>query len=227
MPISHEAKWLIESRGLQGYMVIGRLREGGSQAAAQARLATIAAGLAAEYPENNAEWTVRLESLQSALAGDTRPTLLLLFGSAAILLLVATVNLASMLIARAAARRREIAVRRAIGAGDGRLVRQLLTESLLLASIGGILGVVFAVWGVQAWRVFWENPSGSPALVHVDWRVVAFALTLTGATALFFGLAPAIRMSREGTAESLRPVAERQGCGTPDGCWSQGRSAWP
>ena len=104
---------------------------------------------------------MRLESLQSALAGDTRPTLLLLFGSAAILLLVATVNLASMLIARAAARRREIAVRRAIGAGDGRLVRQLLTESLLLASIGGILGVVFAVWGVQAWRVFWENPSGS------------------------------------------------------------------
>jgi predicted permease len=204
VPISHEARWLIESRGLQGYMVIGRLREGGSQAAAQARLATIAAGLAAEYPQNNAEWTVRLESLQSALAGDTRPTLLLLFGSAAILLLVATVNLASMLIARAAARRREIAVRRAIGAGDGRLVRQLLTESLLLASIGGVLGVVFAVWGVQAWRVFWENPSGSPALVHVDWRVVAFALTLTGATALFFGLAPAIRMSREGSAESLR-----------------------
>ncbi|HEY7505026.1 MAG TPA: ABC transporter permease [Gemmatimonadales bacterium] len=204
VPVSHEARWLLESRGLQGYTVIGRLREGASPAAAQTQLATIASGLEAEHPQNNAGWTVRLESLQSAMAGDTRPTLLLLFGSAAILLLVATVNLASMLLARAATRRREIAVRRAVGAGDGRLVRQLLTESLLLAGIGGVLGVIFAVWGVQAWRVFWESPGGSPALVRVDWRVVAFALGLTIATALLFGLAPAVRLSRSGTAESLR-----------------------
>ncbi len=204
VPISHEARWLLESRGLQGYTAIGRLREGASQAAAQTRLATIASGLAAEHPQNNAGWTVRLEPLQSAMAGDTRPTLLLLFGSAAILLLVATVNIAGMLLARAAARRREIAVRRALGAGDARLVRQLLTESLLLAVVGGVIGVVLAVWGVQAWRVFWENPGGSPALVRVDWRVAAFALGLTVATALLFGLAPAVRMSRAATAESLR-----------------------
>ena len=211
VPISHEPKWLLESRGLQGYTVLGRLRTGSSAERAQRKVMTVAAALAAEYPRHNAGWTIRLESLQRALAGDTRPTLLLLFASAAILLLVASVNLASMLLARAAARQREIAVRRAVGAGNGRLVRQLLTESLVLAGLGGCLGVVGALWGVQAWRVFWENPGGSPAPVHVDWRVVAFALCITGATALLFGLMPAMRIARAGTAEALRSGATTGG----------------
>jgi putative ABC transport system permease protein len=207
VPVSREAPWLIESRGLQGYTVLGRLGAHSSEVTAQQQVATVAAALAAEYPGHNAGWTVRLESLQKALAGDTRPTLLLLFGSAGVLLLVSAVNLASMLLARAAARQREIAVRRAVGAGDGRLVRQLLTESILLATMGGCIGVVGALWGVQAWRAFWENPSGSPSMVQLDWRVVLFALALTGATALLFGLVPALRVARSGAAESLRSGA--------------------
>lgn len=204
VPISREEGGLLESRGLQGYVVIGRLGAGASPAAAQAQATAAASALASEYPSQNAGWTVRLEPLQRALAGDTGPTLLLLFGSAGVLLLVAAVNLAGLLLARAASRQREIAVRRAVGAADGRLVRQLLTESLVLAGLGGAIGVVLALWGVQAWSVFWENPAGSPAEIRVDWRVAAFALGVTGATALVFGLAPAVRMTRAATADALR-----------------------
>ena len=204
VPISHEGAWLLGSRGLQGYTAIGRLRDGASATSAQARAATAAAALAAEHPQHNAGWTLRLQPLQDALAGDTRPTLLLLFGSAGVLLLVAAVNLAGMLLARAASRQREIAVRRAVGADWCRLVRQLLTESLVLAGVGGALGVMLALWGVQAWGMFWENPAGSPADVRVDWRVVTFALGVTGATALLFGLAPAVRMTRATAAQALR-----------------------
>jgi putative ABC transport system permease protein len=204
IPISREAKWLIESRGLQGYTALARLRSGATQAQAQDQMATIAASLAAEYPRDNEGWTLRLESFQHALAGDLRPTLLLLFGSAAVLLLVAAVNLANMLLARAAGRQREMALRRAVGAGTGRLVRQLLTENLVLAGVGGALGVLGAVWGVDLWRAAWTDPSGSPAQAGVDWRVVVFALTTTVATALLFGLAPALRITRAGLSDMLR-----------------------
>ena len=114
--------------------------------------------LAAEHPRHNDGWTIRLEPLQQAINGDLRPTLLLLFGSAGVLLLVAAVNLANMLLARAAARQREIVVRRAVGAGDFRLIRQLLTENVVLALVGGAAGVAGAVWGVQAWRAAWQDP---------------------------------------------------------------------
>ncbi|HYC33867.1 MAG TPA: FtsX-like permease family protein, partial [Gemmatimonadales bacterium] len=153
----------------------------------------------------------RLQPLQEALTGPLRPTLLLLLGSAGVLLLVSAVNLANMLLARAAAREREILVRRAIGAGSLRLVRQLLTESLVLASLGGALGVAGAVWGVQLWRSIWQDPSGLPAHAAVDWRVLLFALVATVATAILFGLAPAARVGRERFA-SIRggaPVLRR------------------
>lgn len=204
IPISREAQWLIESRGLQGYTALGRLRSGATESQAQDQMVAIAGSLAAEYPRENEGWTVRLESFQHALAGDLRPTLLLLFASAGVLLLVAAVNLANMLLARAAGRQREMALRRAIGAGTGRLVRQLLTENLVLAGLGGALGVLGAVWGVDLWRAAWTDPSGSPAQAGVDWRVVLFALTTTVATALLFGLAPALRITRAGLSDMLR-----------------------
>ena len=204
IPISHEAKWLLESRGLQGYTVIGRLAAGGSPERAQQQMATLAERLAVEYPGHNQGWTVRMEPLQDALAGDLRPTLLLLFGSAAILLLITAVNLANMLLARSGARHREIAVRRAIGAPDWRLVRQLLTESLVLSAIGGTLGVIGAMWGVRIWIAAWENPSGSPSVAAIDWRVVLFALAATVCTALLFGLVPARRVTRTSLGQMLR-----------------------
>jgi predicted permease len=196
----------LESRGLQGYLVLGRLRPQVTPAQAQQEMFTLAAGLATEYPRHNAGWTIRLEPFQHALSGDARPTLLLLFGSAAILLLVAAVNLANMLLARAATRQREISLRRAVGAGEGRLVRQLLTENLVLAGLGGGAGVLGAVWGVELWRAAWTDPSGLPAQATVDWRVVLFATAATVATALLFGLAPALRMTRGSLAEMLRGV---------------------
>jgi putative ABC transport system permease protein len=205
VPISREPKGLLESRGLQGYLPIGRLRPGTTAARAQEQMAAVAAGLAAEYPQHNAGWSIRLEPLQAALSGDLRPTLLLLFGSAAILLLVAAVNLANMLLARASVREREIAVRRAIGAGEGRLVRQLLTENLVLAGLGGALGVLGAVWGVQAAGAAWQAAqTASPAAAVVDWRVVLFAAGITGTTALLFGLAPALRATRSSLEAMLR-----------------------
>jgi putative ABC transport system permease protein len=204
VPISHEAKWLIESRGLQGYTVLGRLAADASPERAQRQMATLAERLAAEYPQHNQGWTVRIEPLQHALAGDLRPTLLLLFGSAAILLLITAVNLANMLLARSGARHRELAVRRAIGAPDRRLIRQLLTENLVLSAIGGALGVLGAMWGVRIWLAAWEHPSGSPALAAVDWRVVLFALGATVGTTLLFGLVPAVRGTRASLGQMLR-----------------------
>ncbi len=204
VPISHEAKWLLESRGLQGYTVIGRLAAGGSPERARQQMATLAKRLATEYPQHNQGWTIRIEPLQHALAGELRPTLLLLFGSAAILLLITAVNLANRLLARSGARYRELAVRRAIGAPDRRLIRQLLTENLVLAGIGGALGVLGATWGVRIWLAAWENPSGSPSVAAVDWRVLVFALGATVCTALLFGLVPAVRVTRSSLGQMLR-----------------------
>jgi putative ABC transport system permease protein len=204
IPISHEAKWLLESRGLQGYTVIGRLAAGGSPGRAQQQMATLAERLEAEYPRHNEGWTIRMEPLQHALAGDLRPTLLLLFGSAAILLLITAVNLANMLLARAGTRHRELAVRRAIGASDRRLIRQLLTENLVLSAIGGALGVLGAMWGVRIWLAAWEDRSGSPSVAAIDWRVLLFALAATVSTALLFGLAPAVRVTRTSLGQMLR-----------------------
>ena len=204
VPISHEAEWLRESRGLQGYLMLGRLRTGATPVQVQEEMAVVASALAAEHPRHNDGWTIRLEPLQAAITGDLRPTLLLLFGSAGVLLLVAAVNLANMLLARAAARQREIVVRRAVGAGDLRLVRQLLTENVVLALGGGAAGIIGAVWGVQGWRAAWQDPSGSPLVATVDWRVVLFALGATVATALLFGLVPALRITRGSLADTLR-----------------------
>ena len=162
-----------------------------------------------------------------------RPTLLLLLGSAGVLLLVSAVNLANMLLARAAAREREMVVRRAIGAGSLRLVRQLLTESLVLAGVGGVLGVAAAVWGVQLWRTVWEDPSGLPAAAAVDWRVVlASRVGATAATALLFGLAPAVRVTAVDSApRSVAAWGPAAPSGAAHGSWwparSGSRSRWP
>ena len=186
-------------------------------------------GSPAEYPGHNQGWTVRMEPLQDALAGDLRPTLLLLFGSAAILLLITAVNLANMLLARSGARHREIAVRRAIGAPDRRLIRQLLTESLVLSAIGGTLGVIGAMWGVRIWIApHGRTRRARPSVAAIDWRVVLFAAApRPWARRCCSAWCRRVRVTRTSLGQMLRAgTATVPGRGRRDVSWWPVRSAW-
>jgi putative ABC transport system permease protein len=176
--------------------IVGRLDGTATLAGAQAELDTIAARLAAEHPDSNRGWTVRLQLLRDQMVGSLRPAVLVLFGAMACVLLIACANVASLLLAKSASRRREMAIRAALGAGRRRLVRQLLVESVVLALVGGAAGVALAYWGVQGLRLL--APAGTLGMdqATVDGRVLAFALVLSVATGVLFGLAPARETSR-------------------------------
>jgi ABC-type antimicrobial peptide transport system permease subunit len=183
---------------------VARLAPGTSVAAAREEMATIAARLAKEYPGENEGVGGTATSLREALVGDTRKALLVLLGAVGLVLLVACVNVANLLLARISARESELALRAALGAGRGRIVRQLLTESLLLALIGGALGALLAGGLVDALLAL--QPQGVPRLaeVRIDRGVLAFAALVSFATSLLFGTLPALQMSRRATAQALR-----------------------
>jgi predicted permease len=187
-----------------GMFVVGRLKPGVTQTQAHAEMTAIAARLAEGYPKSNAKHGINVTPLTGVIVGNVRPTLLVLLGAVGFVLLIACANVANLLLARFTKRQKEIAIRTAIGAGRGRVVRQLLTESVLLALAGGIAGLAIARWGTQA--LVAAVPGGLPRMenIEVDGWVLAFTLGVSLLTGIVFGLAPALQVSVSDLHETLK-----------------------
>jgi predicted permease len=191
--------------------VAGRLRAGVSLEQADAEMQTLAAQLAEAHPDTNAGNGVSVRSLLDDYVGDVRPALLVVMAIVAFVLLIACVNVANLLLARAASRQREIAVRLAVGGSRLRIIRQLLTESLLLAGAGGALGLLLAAWGIELLLKLY--PDSLPRLdqINVDPRVLGFTLFVTLVTGIIFGLAPALQTTRVDLHDALKEGSRASG----------------
>jgi predicted permease len=195
---------------------IGRLKAGVTVAQAQARLTSFTSELRQQFPNDYpaaGRWTVDVVSLKDSLVGDVQPLLLVLLAAVGLIVVTASVNIAGLLLARASGRQREIAMRLALGAGRGRLIRQLLAESLLLSLLGGAGGVVAA--GLSMDLILRFVPATVPRLqeVSLDGRVLLFALLLSIVTGVLFGLVPALQASRPNLVDAMREGSHGSGHG--------------
>jgi predicted permease len=186
--------------------VLGRLSPGVTLSQAKAQMTALAISIAHEFPKSNKGWGIGMVPLtESYVSGDTTQSLYVLMAAVGMVLLIACANLANLTLARGVSRERETAIRAALGAGRGRLLRQFLTESLLLSGAGGVLGILAAYFGIAGMKVAippnWLNAEAVPTL---DGRVVLFALGLTVVTGLVFGLVPAVRASRPDLSHSIK-----------------------
>lgn len=193
----------IEDWGSYYLRVVGRLDDGVDPDAARADMERVAETVATLDPVHHRDVGVTLVPLQTFVAGPARTPLLLLLGAVGLILLIVCANVSNLMLARASARRRELAVRTALGAGSARLVRQLLTESVALGVLGGALGFLLGVWGMELIREF--APPGTPRIdeVGLDLNVLLFALGASIGTGLLFGIAPAWSVSRSSPAGAL------------------------
>lgn len=196
----------------RNYQVLARLAPGATPESAQQEANVLAAKLIEEFPDRQTGWGINVVPLQEDFVGDVRGTLLIAFGAVCFFLLIACANVANLLLTRATERQQEIAVRSALGAGRGRLIRQLLTESMLLSTVGAVIGVLLATFGL---RTLVASSPDIPRLdaIGIDARVLGFALLATIATALLFGLLPALHIGGGDVAGWLkeRGTAGRRG----------------
>jgi predicted permease len=205
-PIGQDTARYLQNRDMHPVHVVARIQLGNSLGEAQAELALIGRDLAETYRDTNGRRTLIVEPLRPEI-GNVGSTLWLLLGAVGLVLLIACANVASLLLARAVSRERELAMRVALGATRGRLVRQCLAESVVLGLSGGALGVLLATFGVRPLVAFWPGELPRAEEVQLDWHVLLFALAVSVLSGLLFGIAPALRAPFEDVERTLRAGA--------------------
>ncbi len=214
IPLELQDQNATENRGNHYLGVVARLGGGVSHEEAQAELEALSLALGERYPNSDGDWTARIYPLREDLVGQKSTMLFLLLGASGLVLLIACVNVASLLLSRNVARERELSVRRAVGAGWTRLVRQLLTESLVIAILGGSAGLFLAQWGVEGLLALSPDALPRAGEVRLDGTLLAFALGVSLLTALIFGLMPAVQSANPNLELSLHDNARTSTGGT-------------
>jgi putative ABC transport system permease protein len=204
---------ITEERGAHYMNVIGLLKPGVSREQAQVEMTTISARLEQQYPDKDLHRGTRIEPVLEGLVSSIRPALLILLGAVGCVLLIACANVANLLLARAMTRHKEMAIRSALGASRFRVVRQLLTESVLLSLAGGLLGLLLAVWWSDALVALGKKDIPRALQVGLDWRVLGFTLVVSLLTGIIFGLVPALHSSKTQLTETLKEGGRGSGEG--------------
>ena len=194
----------LEPRDNRVWSAIARLNSGVDLKTAQTRISAINAQLAKQFHETNKGWDVFLSTLHERLVREVKPSLLALLGAVGFVLLIACANVANLLLARSASRQKEIAIRAALGASRSRVLRQMLTESILLSAIGGFAGLVLSIWLTDVLMSI--LPEGAPRIeqVGIDYRVLTFALSVSALTGILFGIVPALQASKLNVTSALK-----------------------
>ncbi|MBA3318216.1 MAG: ABC transporter permease, partial [Gemmatimonadales bacterium] len=218
MELANTDSNFINFRGMRVFELFGRLTRGATIDQANRQFEVLRGRLAERYPDTylpSLGWRVEAAPLAERVVGDVRPALLVLLGAVGFVLLIGCVNVANLLLARATTRDREIAIRTALGGGRARLIRQLLTESLLLAVIGGALGLALAVWGTEALGRLAVEHLPRARDIGVDWNVLGFTAVMVLVTGIGFGLIPALQTTRPDLQSVLKDAGRGSSAGAP------------